>query len=73
MLGIESKLLNLLQRVSDIKRITGHEAYKVSNIIYKNYKDAAEGGIDNAKSAYDRLKERYDKQLSGGKTPDDAP
>lgn len=68
---IETGLSNLLQRVKDVKRIAGHEAYKVSNRVYNNYKDAAEIGVDNAQSAYDRLKVRYDAQGNAGRP--DAP
>jgi hypothetical protein len=59
---IESGLTNLLQRVKDAKRIAGHEAYGMANRAYGNYKDASEAGIPNAKSAYDKLKVRYEAQ-----------
>lgn len=64
---MEAGLANVLQRVGDIKRISGHEAYKVSNRIYKNYQDAAEVGIDNAQSAYERLKVRFEGQGNPGR------
>ena len=60
--ALESGLANLLQRVKDAKRIAGHEAYSMANIAYGNYRDAADAGIANAKSAYDKLKVRYDAQ-----------
>jgi hypothetical protein len=60
--GIESGLANLLQRVKDAKRIAGHEAYGMSGKAYGNYKDAAEAGVANAKSGYDKLKVRFESQ-----------
>ncbi len=60
--GIESGLSNLLQRVKDAKRIAGHEAIGMANKAYSNYRDAAEAGVDNAKSGYDKLKVRYEGQ-----------
>lgn len=60
----ESALLNALQRVQDAKRIAGHEAYNQANAVYNIYKNAAESGIPNAKSGYDKLKVRYEAQGS---------
>jgi hypothetical protein len=60
--AIESGLTNLLQRVKDAKRIAGHEAYGMANGAYGNYRDAANAGVANAKSAYDKLKVRYESQ-----------
>jgi hypothetical protein len=62
---VESQLMNVLQRVQDIKRVAGHEAYKVSNIIYGDYNRASTSGVDNAQSAYANLKSRYDAQTAG--------
>lgn len=64
---IESGLSNLLQRVKDAKRIAGHEAFGMANSAYGNYRDAAEAGIANAKSGYDKLKVRYEAQGNGGR------
>jgi hypothetical protein len=58
----ESALRNALQGILDAKRIAGHEAYNQANAIYGNYKNAAESGIANAKSSYDKLKVRYEAQ-----------
>ena len=60
--AIEAGLTNALQRVKDAKRITGHEAYKVGNVIYGAYQTASENGVPNAKSSYDKLKIRYQAQ-----------
>jgi len=71
--AVESGLANLLQRVKDAKRIAGHEAYGMANKAYGNYKDATDAGIPNAKSAYDRLKVRYEAQGNGGRPADTTP
>ncbi len=71
--AVESGLANLLQRVKDAKRIAGHEAYGMANKAYGNYKDATDAGIPNAKSAYDRLKVRYEAQGNGGRPTDTTP
>lgn len=66
---IESSLVNLLQKVSDVKRIAASEAMGMSNAVYKLYEAANTAGIPGAKQAYDKLKVRY--QRSGaGRTPD---
>jgi|GEM_PF-2203397 hypothetical protein len=70
MASLEGTLSNLLQRIRDIRRVTGHEGYKASNAIYGDYGRAAEAGIDNAKSGYDRLKVRYEAQGNGGREAD---
>lgn len=70
---IGSGIANIMQRVSDIGRISGHESYKVSNRIYGDYKDAAEAGVDNAQSAYERLKVRYEAQGNAGRPADTNP
>lgn len=67
MASLEGTVSNLLQRIQDIRRVTGHEGFKVGNVIYGDYARAAEMGIDNAKAGYDRLKVRYDAQGNGGR------
>ncbi|NHN27725.1 hypothetical protein FIA58_018745 [Flavobacterium jejuense] len=66
---IESKVNNLLQRVKDAKRIAGHEAYGMANKAYKNYQDASDAGVANAKSSYDKLKVRFDSNGNSGRIP----
>jgi hypothetical protein len=73
---IEAGLMNALQRIKDAKRIAGHEAYKVSNVIYRAYQTASENGVPNAKSSYDKLKLRYQSQTntsSTGRPPAENP
>ena len=60
----ESALTNALQRISDAKRIVGHEAYGQATVIYNAFKTANENGIANAKTAYDKLKTRFEAQGS---------
>jgi hypothetical protein len=71
--AVESGLANLLQRVKDAKRIAGHEAYGMANKAYGDYQNANDAGIPNAKSAYDRLKVRYEAQGNGGRPADTTP
>ncbi len=59
---IESMLNNTLQRVADAKRIAGHEAYGLANVVYSAFKTANESGIANAKSSFDKLKARFEAQ-----------
>ena len=58
---------NLLQRITDLKRISGHEAFVVSNAMYRDYREGADAGIPNAKAGYDRLKTRYQAQTPVGR------
>jgi len=67
---IESALTNALQRITDAKRIAGHEAYGVANKVYRAFQSANEAGIPNAKTSYEKLKARYDAQGRVGRTPD---
>ena len=60
-------ITNLLQRISDLKRISGYEAYMVSNAMYRDYREGADAGIPNAKAGYDRLKTRYQAQTPVGR------
>lgn len=57
--SIESELRNLLSRISDTKRIAGHEAYVISLTAYNLYGIATNAGIPGAKQSYDRLKVRF--------------
>ncbi len=59
---IEAALLNLLQKVSDLKRITADEAMTAANAIYKIYEMANLAGIPGAKQGYEKLKARYARQ-----------
>ena len=66
---MESGVKNLLQNISDLKRIAGDEAYSMSTAIYKIYESANAAGIPGAKQSYDKLKVHYEKQ-GGGRNPD---
>jgi hypothetical protein len=68
---VEANLENLLQKVSDLKRIAADEAMSASNTVYKAYEMANEAGIANAKQGYDKLKARYARQ--GQNPPIDNP
>lgn len=57
--SIESELKNLLTRISDTKRLAGHEAYAMSLTAYNLYAMASAAGIPGAKQSYDRLKVRF--------------
>lgn len=60
--AIEASLLNQLQKVADLKRIAGHEAYNAALTVYKIYDAANQAGIPGAKQAYDKLKARFEAQ-----------
>jgi len=59
---VEANLLNTLRKVSDLKRICGHEAYSAALTAYKIFEAANLAGIPGAKQAYDKLKTRFDAQ-----------
>jgi len=65
--GIEAALQNLLQKVTDIKRIAGHEAYTAALSVYRMYDAANNAGIPGAKQGYDKLRERF---LGSGRPAD---
>lgn len=67
--GIEAGLLNLLQKVSDLKRLAGDEGYSMALSAYKIFDAANQAGIPGAKQAYDKLKVRFDAQGSGAGRP----
>ena len=62
--GIESGLMMLLQRVSDLKRIAGDEAYTGALVGYRLFEGASAAGINSAKQSYEKLKDRF--QNNGG-------
>jgi hypothetical protein len=67
---LESNLRNTLRRVTDAKRIAGHEAFGLTSPIYKAFKSAHESGIPNATTSYLKLKARYDANGKVGRKPD---
>ena len=60
--ALESKVLGLLRHVTNLKRISGHEAYTVSLAVYKIYESASTGGITEANASYANLKRRFESQ-----------
>lgn len=64
---IESRLENATQKVRDLKRIAGHEAYTMALSVFKNFDSANQAGISGAKQSYEKLKSRFEGQ--GGRTP----
>ena len=71
--ALESGVNNLLQTISDLKRIAGDEAYGMSLQVYKIFEAANSAGIPGAKQAYDKLKVRYESQSTGAGRKPDAP
>jgi len=67
--GVEASLLSLLQKISDLKRISGDESYSMALSAYKIFDAANQSGISGAKQAYDKLKVRFDAQGSGAGRP----
>lgn len=57
--SIESTIINVLRRVSDLKRISGSEGYDNALAVYRIYEAANLGGIPGAKESYDKLKMRF--------------
>ncbi len=56
---LESRLVNATRKLSDLKRIAGHEAYTFALSVYKSYDAANQAGIPGAKESYERLSERF--------------
>jgi hypothetical protein len=69
---LEAALVNLLQKVSDIKRIAADESMNTALVIYRTYDMANAAGISGAKQAFDKLKARY-KPNGGGNSPQPNP
>ncbi|MBC7523980.1 MAG: hypothetical protein H7239_06040 [Flavobacterium sp.] len=69
--SIESNLLGVLRRVTDLKRICGSEGYDNGLAVYKIYEAAAMAGIPGAKESYEKLRQRFEGQ--GGKPQDPQP
>ncbi len=70
--NMESRLLNLLQKIKDTKRRAGHEAYAMAVVIYGLYESAHVAGIPGATQSYNRLKERFAGQ-GGGRPTEPTP
>jgi hypothetical protein len=66
---VEASVLNILQKIADLKRICGDEGYSMSLSSYKIFDAANQAGIPGAKQAYDKLKIRFDAQGSNAGRP----
>ena len=71
--SVEASLLNVLQKISDLKRIASDEALSMANAAYKIYDAANVSGISGAKQAYDKLKTRYTQQSMGRPPIEETP
>lgn len=59
---LETKLQGLLRQVSNLKRLSGHEAYGAALAVYKIYQAANASGISSGVSSYTNLKPRFEAQ-----------
>ena len=64
---IESGLNTLLQRVSDLKRIAGDEAYTGGFTVYRIFESANSAGLNQAKQPYEKLRARFNTQGNAGR------
>ncbi|MBK5213119.1 MAG: hypothetical protein JJE55_05605 [Flavobacteriaceae bacterium] len=71
--SIRSRMLNIVQRLDDIIRLTGHEGYGMSTSVYGMFEMMARSGVPGAQASYDRLKERYQSQGGGSREPEPEP
>ncbi len=67
---ITSRTANIVQKLDDLKRVAGHEAYGMATGAYNMYESMARTGIPGAQNSYDRLKPRFAGQ--GGRPEDDT-
>lgn len=58
---------DLLNRLSDAKRIAGREAYDKALKAYGEYKRAAQAGVPGAQASYDKLKVHFQKMSNSQK------
>src|SRR5690606_20789328 len=68
--SIISRLLDIVQRLNDVKRLAGHEAYGMATAAYGVLEVMARTGVPGAQASYDRLKVRF--ANSGGGKPADG-
>ncbi|AFL81780.1 hypothetical protein Aeqsu_2320 [Aequorivita sublithincola DSM 14238] len=71
--NIESRLQNAAQKVADLKRIAGHEAYTMALSVFKNYDAANQAGISGAKQSFEKLKVRFEGQGNGRPVDETTP
>ncbi len=65
--SIISRMMDIIQRLDDVKRLAGHEAYGMATAAYGMLEVMARTGVPGAQASYDRLKVRFAGQ--GGRTP----
>ncbi len=66
---IKASLTAIMQRLDDIRQVTGDELYAAALTSYKLFESASLAGVGNAKTGYDALKVRFAGQ---GRRPDTA-
>ena len=64
---VESGLNTLLQRISDLKRIAGDEAYTGGLTVYRIFESANSAGLNQAKQPYEKLRARFNAQGNAGR------
>ncbi len=65
--AIESGINTLLQRIADLKRIAGDEAYTGGLTVYKLFESANNAGLNQAKQPYEKLSTRFNAQGNAGR------
>ncbi|MBT0607894.1 hypothetical protein [Aequorivita echinoideorum] len=68
-----NKLQTALTRVNDLDRVAGHESYAMALGIYKITEAAAMAGVPDARTAYESLKPRFERQGGGRPATNFAP
>lgn len=66
---IESGINTLKQRISDLKRIAGDEAYTGGLMVYRIFESANSAGLNQAKQPYEKLRARFNAQGNAGRAP----
>lgn len=59
---IKSALKNLISMIETTQRVAGRESVMVARNVYELYGIASAAGIGGAKTAHEKLSERFDKQ-----------
>ena len=57
--SIMARLMDMLQRLDDVKRLAGHEAFGMATGAYGMLDVMARTGVPGAQASYDRLKVRF--------------
>lgn len=67
---IKSRLNKAINIIDAIQRIAGKEAVDMTRAVHNLYGIAAKSGVSGAKTSYDKLSERYEKQTGRKKGPE---